>query len=109
MDFKLKRYVNVDSQKSLQLDMSKTNQNINITIIRNLIEKIPDNIGNYVLKYDIKDEYFEVYMLKTSNWVDEYNLISTMAYINIDFFMDTKFMTIKSKSQSGYNHVYKEL
>ena len=109
MDFKLKRYVNVDRQKSLQLDMSKTNQNINISILRNLIKKIPDNIGNYVLKYDIKDEYFEVFMLKTLNWVDEYNLITTMAYISVEIFADKKFIIIRSKSQSGYHQILKEL
>jgi len=89
--------------------MSEKYQNLNLSIIKNLLSQIPDNIGNYVLKYDINDKYFEVFMLKTSNWIDEYNLLTTMAYVNVDFFINTKFMTIKSKSQSGYNHLYKEL
>ena len=109
MDLKLKKYINIDRIFSLQIDMSNIYQKINIEIITNAINELIDNLGDYVLKYQFNEDVFEVSLLKTTNWVDEYNKNNTMAHINVDFFMNTKFMTIHSKSQSGYNHLYKEL
>tara|TARA_B110000902_G_C14263131_1_gene570495 strand:+ start:642 stop:971 length:330 start_codon:yes stop_codon:yes gene_type:complete len=109
MNFILTKYTNIDNNTSLQLDMSFKNNNINIINIKNALKIVNNRNGDYVLKYSYNNNILEVYLLETDNWVHEYNMNNTLAYINIYNLSKNIYMSIKSKSQSGYNNFLKVL
>mgnify|MGYP001448494770 CR=1 FL=1 len=109
MNFILTKYTNIDNNTSLQLDMSFKNNGINIINIKNALKIVNNRNGDYVLKYSYNNNILEVYLLETNNWVKEYNMNNTLAYINIYNLSKSIYMSIKSKSQSGYNNFLKVL
>tara|TARA_B110000908_G_C10147830_1_gene399891 strand:+ start:319 stop:651 length:333 start_codon:yes stop_codon:yes gene_type:complete len=105
MNFILKKYTNIDNNNSLQLDMSCPKNKINLENIKHALKKNVNNKeGDYILQYSYNNHILEIVLFETDVWVYEYNKDNTLAYINISTYNEFKFFSIKSKSESGYNH-----
>ena len=64
--------------------MSYKKSDKNINYIKQAVKKyFNNNIGEYILFYQLTNNFLEVAIKATNNWVKEYNKLTTIAYINI--------------------------
>tara|TARA_B100000768_G_C11273443_1_gene374616 strand:- start:105 stop:416 length:312 start_codon:yes stop_codon:yes gene_type:complete len=100
MNFKIKEYTNIKGEKTFQLD-SKFFK-INFKLFKEIIKNLNLIDGIYILSYDKKFNLFE-----KKEWVSEYNKTTSLAFIELST-DNYRWISIRSKNMSGYNHITKK-
>lgn len=99
MNFKITKYHSINNVITYQLDSRYFLFNFDVFKKVCLQHKLP--AGNYILKYDNK-----FHLLEYDDWAVEYNKNDSLAILSIE---DNGWMSIRSKSRSGYNHITRKL
>tara|TARA_B110000977_G_scaffold201090_1_gene294089 strand:+ start:4080 stop:4388 length:309 start_codon:yes stop_codon:yes gene_type:complete len=101
MNFKIKEYNNINEKKTFQLDSEFFNLNFNL--LKKIIKKFNLVDGMYILSYD-----GIFHLLEQTEWVSEYNKTTSLAFIELST-DNYRWISVRSKSMSGYNHITKKI